>query len=71
MLVAKVDVDCDRRLARRLSLSSVPTIMRFEHGRPTAVVVGAVPYDWLLAALRLGHGAEPAAGPMTTEGSTG
>jgi thioredoxin 1 len=69
VLVAKVDVDHDRRLARRLSIRSVPTIMRFDHGRPTAVVVGAVPYDRLLSALRLGHAGKPGA-PTTRQGST-
>jgi thioredoxin len=59
LLVAKVDVDRARRLAARHGVSAVPTLMRFDDGRPTASVVGALPYDRLLAELGLDGGSDP------------
>jgi thioredoxin-like negative regulator of GroEL len=61
LLVAKIDVDRAGRLADRSAVRTVPTVMRFDGGLPTAVAVGAVPYDRLLALLRLDRDAAPAA----------
>jgi thioredoxin len=61
VLVAKVDVDRAGRLAQRLAVRTIPTMIRFDRGRPTAVAVGAVPYDRLLALLRLDRDVETAA----------
>jgi thioredoxin len=61
LLVAKVDVDRAHCLAERYSVRVVPTLMRFDGARRTASVVGALPYDRLLAALGLDEGTEPRA----------
>ena len=53
LLVATVDVDRAVRLARRFALRSVPTVMRFDRGLPTASAVGALSYDRLLQLLQL------------------
>jgi len=62
LLVAKVDVDRAGRIAARYGVRAVPTLMRFEGSRPTASVVGALPYDRVLAALRLDGPSDPARG---------
>jgi thioredoxin 1 len=61
LLVAKVDVDRAHRLAARYGVRAVPTLMRFDGARPTASVVGPLPYDRLLSALGLDDGVEPRA----------
>lgn len=53
--VAKVDVDRSPRLAARLGVQSIPTVVRFDDGAPTAVAVGALPYAPLRETLRIGE----------------
>lgn len=53
VLVAKVNVDRAPVLAARYGISTIPTIVRFEDGTPVATAIGALPYDRLLATLRL------------------
>jgi len=64
VLVAKVDVDRAGRLAARYGVHAVPTLMRFDGGRPTASTVGVLAYDRLLAALGLDREPEPARGDL-------
>lgn len=58
--VAKLDVDKAPRIAARFGVSSIPTVVRFDAGAPTATAVGALPYGQLTGALRI-DGAESAA----------
>lgn len=52
--VAKVDVDRASRVAARLGVRSIPTVVRFDGGAPTAVAVGALAYDPLTETLGIG-----------------
>ena len=51
--VVKVDIDAEPALADRYQVTSIPTILRFEHGQPIARVVGACSKTRLEKALRL------------------
>ena len=50
-LVAKVDVDASQELARRYSVSSIPTLIVFKNGQPAKTIVGAYPKKRLEAEL--------------------
>jgi thioredoxin 1 len=49
--VAKLNVDEAPGLAAEHGVQSIPTVIRFDDGRPTARVSGALPYPQLAAAL--------------------
>lgn len=51
VLVAKVDVDKEKKLAERFGIQSMPTIMTFVDGEPHSRYVGATPIAGLRAAL--------------------
>lgn len=51
VLVAKVDVDKERKLAKRFGVQSMPTIMTFVDGEHHNTFVGATPIAGLRAAL--------------------
>ncbi len=51
VLVAKVDVDKERKLAERFGVQSMPTIMTFVEGNHHSTYVGATPIAGLRAAL--------------------
>ena len=51
VLVAKVDVDKERKLAKRFGVQSMPTIMTFVNGEHHNTFVGATPIAGLRAAL--------------------
>ncbi|AUW92541.1 MAG: thioredoxin [Sulfobacillus thermosulfidooxidans] len=51
--VAKVNVDENPGLARRFNVQGIPTILRFDGGKETRRVVGALPKATLLAQLGL------------------
>ena len=52
---AKVDVDAEPALAARYGVRSIPTLIMFKNGEPTAIQVGAVPKnrlsDWIRNAI--------------------
>jgi thioredoxin len=58
IVVAKLDVDAAPELAGRYGVRSIPTVIRFDRGRPTAVLSGALPYPLLRQGLRLTGGAQ-------------
>jgi len=45
VIVARVDIDENRKLVKRLGISSVPTIVFFENGRKVDQIDGAVPME--------------------------
>jgi len=51
VLIAKVDVDDQRKLAERFAIQSMPTIITFRDGVQHSTYVGAVPAAGLRAAL--------------------
>lgn len=51
VLVAKVDVDKQNKLAERFGVQSMPTIMTFVDGKHHSTYVGATPLAGLRAAL--------------------
>jgi len=51
VLIAKVDVDKQRALAKRFAIQSMPTIITFVDGEIHSTYVGAVPASGLRAAL--------------------
>ena len=51
VLVAKVDVDKQKKLAKRFDIQSMPTIMTFVDGEHHGTYVGATPIAGLRAAL--------------------
>lgn len=51
VLVAKVDVDKEKKLAERFGIQSMPTIMTFVDGEHRDTYVGAIPAAGLRAAL--------------------
>ena len=51
--LVKIDIDKERELARRFNVSSIPTMMLFENGEPTATAVGSLPKGALERALGL------------------
>jgi thioredoxin 1 len=51
--VAKLDVDQSPRIARRYGIHSVPTVIRFDDGEPTAGFIGVVRYEHMLRLLRI------------------
>ena len=51
VLIAKVDVDKQSKLAERFNIQSMPTIVTFRDGEPFRSYVGAVPAAGLRAAL--------------------
>lgn len=51
VLIAKVDVDKERKLAERFGIQSMPTIMTFVDGEHHDTVVGATPLSGLRAVL--------------------
>ena len=53
VLIAKVDIDAEPALAARFDVRSIPTILRFDAGAPTATVVGAPPAEAIAAGLGL------------------
>lgn len=50
-LVAKVDTEALRDVAARFQIRSIPTLIRFDHGRETKRVSGAMRADQLAQAL--------------------
>jgi thioredoxin 1 len=52
--IAKVDVDEEPGLASAHGVRGIPTLIRFDGGRETLRVTGALPYEQLLRALRIG-----------------
>ena len=50
--VCKVNVDTNQELAARYSISSIPAILIFQHGRVVAQHVGVTPESTLRAALK-------------------
>ena len=53
--IAKVNVDEEPWLVGRYDITGIPTLIRFDGGEATARVPGALPYERLLAALRVGR----------------
>ena len=51
VLVAKVDVDKEKKLAQRFGVQSMPTIMTFVDGQHHSTYIGATPIAGLRAAL--------------------
>jgi thioredoxin 1 len=54
--IAKVNVDEEPRLAADYGISAIPTLIRFDGGKESVRLPGALPYEQLLAALRVGGG---------------
>jgi|LakMenEpi03Aug12_release.lakeMendotaPanAssembly.Ray.scaffolds.fasta_scaffold230331_2 thioredoxin len=53
VVIAKVDIDAEPALAARFDVRSIPTILRFDGGAPTATVIGAHPAEAIAAGLGL------------------
>ena len=53
VVIAKVDIDAEPALAARFDVRSIPTILRFDGGTPTATVIGAHPAETIAASLGL------------------
>ena len=51
VLVAKVDVDKQKKLAKRFNVQSMPTIMTFVDGEHHSTYIGATPIAGLRAAI--------------------
>jgi thioredoxin 1 len=53
--IVKLDVDVDPSISVRYGVRSMPTLMMFKNGEPTAMQVGATPKgrlsDWIVSAL--------------------
>ena len=49
--VAKLNVDENPAVSRRLGIQSIPTILLFQGGKPIASTMGAVPKEQLKAAV--------------------
>jgi thioredoxin 1 len=53
--IVKLDVDVDPAISARYGVRSMPTLMVFKNGEPTAMQVGAVPKsrlsDWIKSAI--------------------
>lgn len=49
----KVNIDQEPMLAARFKVMSIPTVIRFDAGAPSAIVVGALPKSRLERDLRL------------------
>jgi thioredoxin 1 len=53
--IVKLDVDVDPAISARYGVRSMPTLMVFKNGAPTAMQVGAVPKsrlsDWIKSAI--------------------
>ena len=53
--IVKLDVDVDPAVSTRYGVRSMPTLMIFKNGEPTAMQVGAVPKsrlsDWIKSAI--------------------
>jgi thioredoxin len=53
--IVKLDVDADPAVSTRYGVRSMPTLMVFKNGEPTAMQVGAVPKsrlsDWIKSAI--------------------
>jgi thioredoxin 1 len=54
--IAKVNVDEEPELASAQGVRGIPTLIRFDGGRETLRVTGALPYERLLRALGIGAG---------------
>jgi thioredoxin 2 len=52
-IVAKVDTEALPRIAQRFGIRSIPTILRFDHGRETKRVSGAMRAEQLAHAFGL------------------
>jgi thioredoxin 1 len=55
--VVKVNIDQEQELAQRYGVSSIPLMILFEDGRPTAQAVGAMPKGMLEQQLGLAESA--------------
>ena len=53
VVIVKVDIDAEPALAARFDVRSIPTILRFDGGTPTATVIGAHPAETIAASLGL------------------
>jgi thioredoxin 1 len=51
--VVKVNIDEEQELAMRYGITSIPTILLFRNGEPTAAAVGAQPKHMLEKSLGL------------------
>ena len=51
VLVAKVDVDKEKKLAKRFGVQSMPTIITFVDGEQHSTYIGATPVAGLRAAI--------------------
>jgi thioredoxin 1 len=53
--IVKLDVDVDPSISARYGVRSMPTLMMFKNGEPTAMQVGAAPKgrlsDWIVSAI--------------------
>jgi thioredoxin 1 len=56
--IAKVNADEEPGLASAHGVRGIPTLIRFDGGRETLRVVGALPYERLLRALGIGAGVD-------------
>lgn len=54
--IAKVNVDEEPELASAHGVRAIPTLIRFDGGRESLRVAGALPYERLLRALGIGTG---------------
>ena len=50
--IAKVDVDENNQIAARYSIQGIPTLILFSNGQPVERLVGALPKEQLLSAVR-------------------
>lgn len=51
LCVGKIDIDEHEQAAARYEVTSIPTMILFNHGEPVARIVGAVPAAKLIAAI--------------------
>lgn len=53
--IVRLDVDIDPSISARYGVRSMPTLMMFKNGEPTAIQVGAAPKgrlsDWIVSAI--------------------
>ena len=50
--IAKVDVDENNQIAARYGIQGIPTLILFKNGQPVERLVGAMPKEQLLSAVR-------------------
>ncbi|MCZ6451416.1 MAG: thioredoxin [Deltaproteobacteria bacterium] len=50
--IAKVDVDENNQIAARYGIQGIPTLILFSNGQPVERLVGALPKEQLLSAVR-------------------